>query len=432
MPSPRYSSESMPPETTLQSHSAKRSLKQALMENQRFIILAACCVGMSMSFTTLFTNTLPVLMKSMAAANGWTRTEASGGVSAAFWGLSLGYPLAGRLMDRFGARRIMLISGILMTLLLYIFSLQSGSIYVYLALAATIGLCAFGTTSVNYSFVIAKWFDHRLGLALCIGSIGLGVGYTLAPVLSAHWLQTLGWRNTFVILSLLAAISLINTFLFVREPVNAKPRSKSTLAEAASPHSGMSLREAMRTRAFWMLSISALLVSASLTGTTVHLVPLLSDRGYPLEAAARASALWGISVLVARVVAGILLDHIRTTFVAAASFIAGAVGIATLLLSAHPQAPFVAALCIGLAVGSETDIMPFACRRYFGLRAYGQIYGVVAMVFALGVVAGPLLMAGAFEHSGGYGRVLPVFTGLCVIAAIAALAMGQPSFQQRK
>ena len=339
--------------------------------NNKFFAVFACAVGLGLGFTPVFLSTLPTLLKPMAAAYGWSRTEAAAGIAVTTLFLSLGMPFVGRLVDRFGVRPVVIASTTLFAVMLFIFSRLQGSVALYLASAAVLGVSAVGTTPLTYMTVLTKWFDARLGAA---------VG--------------------------------------------------AQAASASGELPGMSLREALRTRVLWLLAGCAFLVSLAIAGTAVHLVSLMSDRGYAISDAATAGALMGVSVLIARFLTGVMLDRLPVARIAAVAFTAGGLGIVMLWTGGGGFVPFLAAFCMGVASGAEGDILPFACRRYFGMRAYGQIYGVVVAFFSLGAVVGPVLLAQAFDRSGSYSTMLPVFAALCGCAALGSLALGKPRFDR--
>jgi MFS family permease len=395
--------------------------------SNRFFAVLACAVGLGLGFTPVFLSTLPTLLKPMAAAFGWSRTEAAAGIAVATLFMSLGMPLVGRLVDRLGVRPVVIASTTLFCIMLFVFSRLQGSMALYLASAAVLGVSAVGTTPLTYMTVLTKWFDARLGTAVGVAMLGMGLGYAAMPLVAARWSQSLGWRDAFVGLAALAAIGVVNAVFLLHGPtrtVGAHARA----ASASSELPGLSLREALRTRVLWLLAGCAFLVSLAIAGTAVHLVSLMSDRGYAISDAATAGALMGVSVLIARFLTGVMLDRLPVARIAAAAFTAGGLGILMLWSGGGGFVPFLAAFCMGVASGAEGDILPFACRRYFGMLAYGQIYGVVVAFFGLGAVVGPVLLALAFDRSGSYSTMLLVYAVLCGCASLASLALGRPRF----
>ena len=83
----------------------------------------------------------------------------------------------------------------------------------------------------------------------------------------------------------------------------------------------------------------------------------------------------------------------------------------------------IAVVLVGLGVGAELDVMPYVVSRYFGLRAFGEIYSYTFALFTLGGVIGPLLMGAGFDATGSYSLVLGTF----VMAALMAAGLMTPT-----
>ncbi len=372
---------------------------------------------------------MPTLLKPMAQAFGWSRTQASAGIAVATLCLALGMPLVGRSVDRFGVRPVVITSTVLFSAMLYLFSRLPGSVALYVAMSAALGLAAVGASPLSYMTVLAKWFDARLGTAMGTAMLGMGLGYATVPLLAARWSQTMGWQSAFAALAAMSTLAVVNAWAFMREPRQTSTANKRL--SLPDDVAGLTVTEALATRSFWLLAGAAFLVSVAMTGTGVHLVSLMSDRGYAFSDAAKAGSLLGVAVLSARLLSGFLLDRMPVTRIAAIAFLTGGAGILVLWSGAGGAAPFAAAFCMGVASGAEGDILPFACRRYFGLRAYGQLYGIIGSAFTLGAVVGPVVMGVAFDRGGGYGPMLLTFAVLCVLAAVASLALGRPRVAQQ-
>jgi len=176
-------------------------------------------------------------------------------------------------------------------------------------------------------------------------------------------------------------------------------------------------QEARQTHTFWILVGAFFLMSASVHGCLIHLVPLLTDRGISPQLAAGATSLFGAALLFGRVGAGYLLDHFFASSVALCFFCGTALGLLLLWSGVTGTAAFIAAFLVGLGMGAEGDIIAYLIGRYFGLRAFGEIYGYAFGAFTLGGVSGPLLMGRGFDATGSYSLGLGVFVVVTLIAA---------------
>jgi cyanate permease len=187
---------------------------------------------------------------------------------------------------------------------------------------------------------------------------------------------------------------------------------------------GLSSREAYHTGTFWLMAGAAFLVSASFAGCLIHLVPLLTDRGLSAQSAALATSLGSGGALLGRVEAGYLLDRFFAPYLAVGFFCGSALGTFLLWSGAVGSVAFVAAVLVGLGQGAELDILPYAVSRYFGLRAFGEIYGYTFAAVSLGAGVGPLLMGVGFDATGSYGLVLGTFVVATLTAAGLMTGLG--------
>jgi cyanate permease len=157
------------------------------------------------------------------------------------------------------------------------------------------------------------------------------------------------------------------------------------------------------------------LVGASVHGCVLHLVPLLSDQGVSSNRVALATSFLGSALLIGRVGSGYLLDRFFAPRVAMCLFGAAACGIALLRTRAASGLLFLAVFLIGLGMGAEVDIIAYLVSRYFGLRAFGEVYGYA---FAPYGALGPWLMALGFDRSGSYGSALVGFFVATLLAVV--------------
>ena len=191
----------------------------------------------------------------------------------------------------------------------------------------------------------------------------------------------------------------------------------ATAAKKLEPEPGLSGREARHIATFWVLVSAAFLVADSFAGCFIHLVPLLTDRGVSAQSAALATSVGLGGALLARAGTGYLLDRFFVVHVAAPFFCGSALGMLLLWSGAVGGWAFVAAVFVGLGQGAEFDILPYAISRYFGLRAFGEIYGYAFAAITLGGAVGPLVMGVSFDATGSYSLALISFAGASFTAA---------------
>jgi MFS family permease len=166
------------------------------------------------------------------------------------------------------------------------------------------------------------------------------------------------------------------------------------------------------------------LVSLALNGCLIHLVPLLTDRGISPKTAALSASVLGGATLLGRLGTGFLLDRFFAGNVAIVFFSLGALGVLMLWTGAGGWLSFLVAILLGLGIGAEGDIMPYLVSRYFGLRAFGEIYAYVLAIYTLGAVVGPILMGFAFDATGSYDLVLIPFLVVTLAGALLLTRLG--------
>jgi cyanate permease len=277
--------------------------------------------------------------------------------------------------------------------------------------------------------VIAQWFDRQRGLALGIGTAGVGLGVALMPQVAARLIDAVGWRLAYV--GLAVAVLLIAyppVTLFLREPPGFRAHARRQPAFTTAVVPGVPAAEALRSRLFWGLAIAFFLDVIAINGTLTHIVPLLTDRGVPRQVATAALSGTGFALIFGRVLSGWCLDRFWGPYVAIAFFVLPMVGIAILISGAGGFAPFLGAIACGLGIGAEIDLMAFFTSRYFGLRDYAKLYGTMFGIFALGVGIGPALSGASFDRFQSYTPAFVIFEIMLAVSCLIFLRLGPYPF----
>jgi MFS family permease len=402
-----------------------------MLFQNRWWIVAASLIGMIVGPGTAVIFTVNVFMVPVTTDLGWSRGLFSSGLLASAAASPIMTPLFGHLMDRYGIHRIALPAATLYGLALCSFAFMRSSafwpVYLMFACASGFGACL---GPIVYSKAITAWFDKDRGLALGIATSGVGLGTFLLPLMAQFFISEFGWRAAYVAVGVttwLLGFSMIA--IFIREPPGYFARMRAARGAAANAPQplGISTRAAiMGTRQFWLLAVIFLLEGTANNGVlSGHFVPMLTDRGYSAPAAAALLGSSGLAALVARVIIGFCLDYVRGPIFSACVMLLPVAGIALLLSGAGSPAPFFAAICIGLAIGAEVDMLGFFVSRYFGRRSFGMLYGLIFALFALGIGVGPALLGFGYDHFHSYSPVLSVYLVLLVIAAALFLPLGK-------
>jgi MFS family permease len=400
----------------------------------RWWIVAASLIGNIVGPGPAVIFTVNVFMVPVTTELHWTRGMFSSALLASAVVSPVMTPLFGNLLDRYGIRRVALPATVLYGLALCSFSqLQSGAfwaIFLMVGCAAGFGACL---GPIVYSKSITAWFDKERGLALGIATCGVGLGTLALPELAQHFIVAFGWRAAYVAVGVTTFVLAFSTIaIFVREPPGYLERMRSARAEPVDGPQpfGISAWAAITgTRQFWLLAIIFLLEGTACNGIlSGNFVPMLMDRGYTPASAAALLGASGLAAMVARIIVGLGLDFVHGPIFSALVMLLPPLGIALLLSHAGSPAPFFAAICLGLAIGAEVDMLGFFVSRYFGRRSFGTLYGLIFALFVLGVGTGPAYLGFGFDHFHSYDPVLRVFLVLLLIAAALFLPLGKYTY----
>lgn len=389
-----------------------------------WIVTLASGFGIACSFAVLIPTTLGMLAGPLGREFGWTVTDVmAANIFTTVAGVLVG-PFVGAVVDKFGARRVIVASFLIQALIVLSFAFLQDSLALFYSRYVGFALLCSGATAIGFTAVISKWFSRRRGLALGVALAGTGIGGVLWSLAVAGLFSTVGWRVAFMwfaaFIGLVAAPLL---YVILRDDpselgltVDGDPAS----ANAVNAHMfGMTLREACADRQFWLLLGVSFLVAFGVQSIMFNLVPIIKRAGDPGNVAGLIQAsLWGALVF-GRILTGWLLDRFFAPRVAMVFLIFPMIGAAMFAHGASGTSAFVAALLIGAAAGAEVDTFAYMASRYFGLKYYSRIYGTCFSLFALGSGLGPAATAHIAQSSGSYAPALYVL--IAVLAAAAVL-----------
>jgi MFS family permease len=345
-------------------------------------------------------------------------------------------PLVGWLTDCFGARKIILPCTLVIAIVLLSNIFSSARIWQLYLLFALVGLFEAGAGPVPYSKVISRWFDRKRGLALALMVSGFAFGALIMPSLAQYLIALGGWRfayGTIGAASLLISLPLVACF--VREwPEELSVLPDGAAVQIAKPFSeateiGVNRREALRSSAFWFILASVLLVSSAIHACFTHLPAILADHGSTAQNAAFASSVLGAGVLIGRTCSGVLIDRFFAPYVAAITFAGAGAAIGLLHIAESGELALAAALFIGFALGTESDIVAYLISRYFGIRSFGAIYGVIFSGFVLAGAFGTFVMGAAFDARHSYALPLGLFSLAAILGAALMACLGPYRYQ---
>jgi MFS family permease len=397
----------------------------------RWLVVAASVCGLLVGSGPILIFTSGVFLKPVSAELGITRGDLSSALFLAAVCTAVTCPLLGGLLDRFGTRRVMMPGIVLYALSVAGFGLmQARPAFVIPLIYAVVGIVGVVQTPIPYAAVVTQWFDRERGLALGIATSGVGLGVALLPPFLAMLIGSFGWRSAYFGLGVaVLVLAWLPVALFVRAP----PRSAEGSAQAgargpelarADTLPGSTAAAALRQERFWALTFAFFLGVMAINGTLTHVIPLLTDRGLAPQQAAFVFSFAGYAIILGRILAGWCLDRFWGPYVAMFFFAVPLAGIALLGSGAGGLAPLLGAVLCGAGIGAEIDLMAFLISRYFGLRAYGKIYGVMFAFFGIGTGLGPALSGLSFDRFHSYGPIFIVYAMALVVTCALFVRLG--------
>jgi MFS family permease len=387
--------------------------------------------------------TLSVFVVPMTDEFGWSRAQFSGAVSlGALFGLLVS-PFAGRLIDRYG-------SGVLLS-----------------ASSAVVGLCAIGLslTSPIWSFyalyvpgravfssplelgtstAVSNWFIRRRPMGLAYMGIIQGIGLTIFPVIAQVLIDGWGWRTAWLAVGIFTLSTGIIPMLLLmaRRPedmgLEADPEKgrrtvpTSDVAASGAPpsasntESNYTVRQALATRAFWLLAIFSVFGFVVQAGVSLHQVPHYIGQGVPTHLAALTASTFAFgqvpggvfwSFWARRVPLRVLLS------VAAATMSVGAIGTG---FSSSLSTGIPMGFLLGVGVGGIHLLLRLTWADYYGRLHLGSIRGLTLPAQIGGQAIGPIIAGFMYDSTGGYETPFTAFGIIVAFAAVMVLTATPP------
>ena len=386
-------------------------------------------VGLLVGPNVMVSSTNSNFMTPLAEAFGVSRTAISTVLALSVWSVALCVPLAGRAMDKYGVRRV-LIPGVILFGLTFLLMSQARDIWQYAALQLLLSIAVAMHASVGYAKVVALWFDRNRGVVLgvCI-ALGAGVGQTTMPKLSQAMIETWGWRGGYIGIGLIVlCVGFPLIFLLVRTPAKQDlADDPATLIETPDVP-GLTRAEALRRPTFYILFFAIMFGSMSLIGTLQHAVPMLRERGFSANIATTMLSFSFAGVILGEFSSGLLVDRINTPRIILPYFVCAFIGL-LIVHSAHDTPLLLAgALMMGMGLGGEVGQNAYLVSRYFGLKAFGGIYGLTFAASNLGIGVGLIVMGLVHDLTGGYDAARYVFGATMAVSVLCIALLGPFTF----
>ena len=372
---------------------------------------------------------LSVFVVPMTEAFSWSRTEMSGAVSLGGLLAAFISPVIGPIVDRRGARLILCLAVAGTGVAALALSLTQSLLVFYLLFCFARMVWA-GPYDLGLYSALNNWFVARRAIATSIVTLAQLSGLVALPLIAQLAMNGSDWRAGWVAVGTVVLVVgfLPCWLLLVRRPedVGLQPDRLSDGKTQAPVEPRWKRAEAMRTPAFWLLSLYTVLVYPVQAGVSLHQAPHLIERGLsPVAAATIIAFLSAVSALAAFGIGCLprrwpvrYLMAVTAVLLSAGSF--GLISVSSAEMAALPAGLF------GLGIGGVMMLLPMAWADYFGRESYGAIRGVALSLQVTAQAAGPLVSGMLRDWSGTYTDSLLLFGALAALAVLAALAARQP------
>ena len=361
----------------------------------------------------------------LVAERGWSKTALAGAASLKSTEAAVLGPVLGWLIDRFGSQGIIR-AGVVAFGIGFMLLSQIDSLAGFYAAFIVLALGASMFSNITVSVAIIHWFERRRARALSALQFGGALG-GMFVVLVAWSIETFGWRITAFSSGVAAIVIGWPMSGIVRsrpedhgETVDGMPPAQKGVTHAASSDDrAFTAREALRTSAFWLISLGHGFALFAVSAVNVHAITHIKEGlGYTIAQGALVITLVTVGQFAGVMLGWVLGEKFEKRMVAAACMLMHMTGLLMLTFATGPVILAVSALIHGTAWGLRGPFMQAIRADYFGRRSIGMIIGLSSMITVIGQIGGPLI-AGAFADWTGNYRA--GFTLLALLSGLGSL-----------
>ncbi len=377
-------------------------------------------IGIAVGVTAIPAAAIAVFMRALSAEFGWSRAELSVGPAILMGVVALASPLVGWLADRVRAAWIVSVGLGFIAAALVLFSQMGPSLAAYYLLFAATGLLGSLAAAVPYARAVSASFVRGRGLALGLAMLGIGISAALLPALLSPYAARVGWRQGYLALAVVVACAIPFVGLLMSRQV-AIVRAR----HATEGGRDESFTQALRDPAFWTLAACFVLIPLSVGGMQLHLLSFLGDAGVKAGTAGLIASTAGIVQVVCRILSGWLVDRFDARRVAATLMAVAGLCIAGVALFGTAAA-VLAPVAFGIAMGAEVDLIGYMTARYFGMRAYGRLYGLLYAAMMVGAALSPIFFGQVFDATHSYAPALCGASAMLLLSALLFVTLRRP------
>ena len=382
-------------------------------------IVLTAMLGVAFSGTNILLYSVGTLAPELSDTFGWSHGAIQLGSLISIIVTLVSLPIVSILSDKFGVRIVTLCSIILASISLFLHAFLSDQIFfLYLLVGITAASCA-GTLPLTWTKMVTNWFHERLGLALGLTLLGTGLGAALLKPITAGLISEFGWRGAYVGLAILPLVLVLPlVWMWFRTP----EAGEAPTTEDQSKIAAGSFAQVLADWRFWVIAIAYLPIGFAVPGLITNMELVLGSSGGSASVVVIAATLFGVFVIIGRVVGGYLLDKFNPSLVGATLILS--LSLAFVVLSGQGLSTSMIILAIALAgfgTGVEFDVLSYLINKIFGPALYNKTFGAAMAVLYLGAAFGPVTFGRVYDAYGNFDAVL-IPTAIAV--AIGSLLIG--------
>ncbi|MCB0208969.1 MAG: MFS transporter [Anaerolineae bacterium] len=394
-----------------------------------WIILAAGTIGVIIMGPSQ-TFTVGVFIDSFINTFGISRTTVSLIYGLATLGGSLMLPITGRLVDRYGPSRMIILVTLGLGLAIIGVGLSQSIVMLLLGLLA-LRYFGFGSMQLVVNNAIAQWFIRRRGIVMGIAGLSLAVSLIIYPILSEFLIQQFGWRGAWIILGLSVWIIMlpIGWFFFrdAPEQYGLHPDGDADLDFSSQvSEENWTLAEARQTGAFWIFAAALSIMAMMMAGLMFHQISLFEVRGLSRETGVMAFNVIALFSIIGNLGMGRLLDKYSARLLLSSVLFLLATAIFVVQIIQTPLQGYIYSAMIGLTSGSFRVMDSVVWAKYYGRLNLGSIKGAT-MIGVIGATSlGPYPLGLSFDSFGSYTIALNILLLLPLVIAIITFFIKRP------
>ena len=399
-------------------------------------VATTCMFTMSLTVGAFY-YALPFLYPAIVESEGISRSQVTTGF---FYGFTFVAPffgiMAGTIIDKLGARQVIRIGlwfiGIPLLLMGFVAKDLQATPWQYYILCITIVIGYVLAGPIPNQVLISNWFREKRGRAMGYVYTGLGVGGIISILVTPWLIEQYGWRGTFQVLGVAILIPLVPLVQWVTrsspQEMNLTPdgAAPETVGEGNPSSSGMNLREASKTRNFWMI-LGGTWFTLFAIGTVIdHLVFHLTDQGFTKGFAQNVMFWVLVASLAGRTLVGFLADRYSKKNVMAVCYLMLALAIPLLIKVPDLTAVWAFTIIFGFFMGADYMLIPLVTAECFGLASLGKLLAAIIMGYSVGQFFGPRVAGQIYDSLHSYDYAWMMITAAGIIGATLIYFVSPP------